>query len=88
MGLIKNSPDIQVIVSGLDFPEGPVFDIDGNLWVVELKGGYLCRLSSDELLRIPVGGAPNGMTVDNQNRLWICDSFQNAIRRYTINNGQ
>lgn len=74
--------------SGFDFPEGPVFDKDGNLWVVELKGGHLCMLNNSELLRVSVGGAPNGMTIDDQNKLWICDSAQNAIRRYSINNSQ
>jgi gluconolactonase len=77
-------PLIHIIASGLLFPEGPVFDRNGNLWVVELKGGHLARVNHGELLRVKADGAPNGMTIDEHNRLWICDSGQNAIRRYEI----
>jgi hypothetical protein len=31
----------QIILSGLQFPEGPVFDFNGNLWFVEIKAEIL-----------------------------------------------
>ncbi|MCE5348128.1 MAG: hypothetical protein LLG13_17830 [Bacteroidales bacterium] len=47
--------------------------------MVDLKGRCLSRLSNNELVRIPADGAPDGMTIDNQNRLWIYDPLQKAI---------
>lgn len=34
----------RVIALGLSFPEGPLFDHDGDLWCVEMKGEGLARL--------------------------------------------
>jgi sugar lactone lactonase YvrE len=54
-----NTP--QILAEGLAFSEGPAFAPDGSLWLVELKGGNLCRWSEGTLSRIPVGGEPNGI---------------------------
>ena len=35
------SNPVNVLATGLRFPEGPVFTPDGALWCVELKGGGL-----------------------------------------------
>jgi gluconolactonase len=32
------SHKIEIIAEGLQFPEGPAFDLERNLWCVELKG--------------------------------------------------
>lgn len=72
----------EVLVSGLDFPEGPAFDRQGGLWLVELKAGNLVYVSTDGIKRIATGGAPNGIALDASGRVVFCDAEQNAIRRY------
>ena len=75
------SNPVQVLASGLQFPEGPVFTPDGALWCVELKGGGLARWQQGALTRVATGGGPNGASVDREGRIWFCDSQHNAIRR-------
>jgi gluconolactonase len=75
-----NTP--QILAEGLAFPEGPAFAPDGSLWLVELKGGNLCRWSDGALSRIPVGGEPNGIAIDAQGRVVFCDAAERAIRRH------
>ncbi len=77
---MSNNP-LNILATGLRFPEGPVFAPDGALWCVELKGGGLARWQNGALTRVATGGAPNGAAVDRAGRLWFCDSEHNAIRR-------
>ncbi len=74
--------EYKVIISGLEFPEGPVFDFAGNLWFVEIKGGNLSRWDGENLLRIDVKGTPNGAAVDKSGNIWFCDSARGEIRKY------
>ncbi len=70
----------NVIISDLNFPEGPVFDFDGNLWFVEIKGGNLARWNGSQLDRFEVDGTPNGAMIDKQGNIWFCDSERGEIR--------
>ena len=36
-----------VIAENLGFPEGPAFDGDGNLYVVEIQGRQVSRIAPD-----------------------------------------
>ena len=72
-----------ILAEGLDFPEGPAFDPQGNLWCTELSAGNLIRYAGGKIERVATGGKPNSMAFDHQGRAWVCDSGQNAIRRYT-----
>lgn len=78
---------IEIIATGLNFPEGPAFAPDGTLWCVELKGGNLVRWQHGGLQKIPTGGAPNGLACDSDGILWFCDSELNAIRKYDSSSG-
>jgi gluconolactonase len=73
---------IDTLISDLQFPEGPAFAPDGSLWLVELKGGSLIHYKEGIIRRIEVGGAPNGIAIDSEGRIWFCDSALNAIRCY------
>ncbi len=72
----------RVLITGLNFPEGPVFDFEGNLWFVEIKGGNLSRWNGTKLDRIDVEGTPNGAMVDRDGIIWFCDSERGEIRTF------
>ena len=70
----------QILLTELNFPEGPVFDHSGNLWFVEINGGNLSRWDGQNLERFDVGGTPNGAMVDLEGNIWFCDSERGEIR--------
>ncbi|MEO9892402.1 SMP-30/gluconolactonase/LRE family protein [Aurantibacter sp.] len=72
----------NVILTGLKFPESPVFDKDGNLWFVEIKGGNLSKWDGNILHRYPVDGTPNGAAIDKNGMIWFCDSKKGEIRTF------
>jgi gluconolactonase len=74
--------EFKTIISGLNFPEGPVFDFNGNLWFVEIKGGNLAKWDGNILERFGVDGTPNGATIDKQGMIWFCDSGMGEIRMF------
>lgn len=73
---------INTIISDLNFPEGPVFDFEGNLWFVEIKGGTLSRWNGTKLDRFDVNGTPNGAKIDRNGLIWFCDSGRGEIRTF------
>ena len=76
-------------MTGLRFPEGPVFDKKGRLWCVEQEGGSLfCRHTNGETERVEVGGKPNGLCHNDNGWLYFCDSGYNSIRRFNPKNRQ
>ena len=78
----------HVLAKGLNFPEGPAFDSQGRLWIVELKGGNLAYLENGKLTRIPVGGEPNGIAIDGEGRIVFCDAGNCSIRRHDPATGE
>lgn len=77
----------EIIISDLRFPEGPVFDFEGNLWFVEIQGGNLSCWNGKNLVRYDVQGTPNGAAIDRQGNLWFCDSGRGEIRAFTPGTG-
>lgn len=78
--------DFNIIISGLKFPEGPVFDFKGNLWFVEIQGGNLSCWDGKELTRYDVNGTPNGAAIDREGKIWFCDSGRGEIRTFNPQN--
>ncbi|WP_128546552.1 SMP-30/gluconolactonase/LRE family protein [Larkinella soli] len=75
--------NINVVATGLQFPEGPSFTSDGTLWCVEQNGESLFWLKPDGSTgRVPTGSGsrPNGLYIDDLDRIWFCDSGLQAIR--------
>lgn len=62
-----------VLAKGLNFPEGPAFDTQARLWLVEVRGGSLVRWSDGGVERHSTGGVPNGLAFDRAGRAWLCD---------------
>ena len=73
---------IRVLAKGLRFPEGPAFDLEGNLWAVELKGEALVQWKDGLLTRHHVGGMPNGIAIHKSGNIWFCDSGDFSVRRF------
>ncbi len=65
----------RVIAEGLHFPEGPAFDRDGNLYIVEIQEGQISRISPDGETRVFAenGGGPNGSNFGPDGHLYVCN---------------
>jgi gluconolactonase len=74
--------EVRRLATGLDFPEGPVFDTAGGLWAVELRAGNLIRWRDGQVDRVAAGGGPNGLAMDGAGGVWICDAERNELRRF------
>ena len=80
----KNKPEIETLITGLQFPESPVFAQDGRLWFVEIEGGCLSCWDGNSLKRFDVDGTPNGATIDKSGDIWFCDSRRGEIRKFYV----
>jgi gluconolactonase len=62
------------------FLEGPSFDREGNLWVVDIPHGRIFRIAPDATwtLVTEYDGEPNGLKFDKQGRIFIAD-YKNGI---------
>jgi gluconolactonase len=80
--------DISILATGLKFPEGPAFAPDGSLWAVEMKGESLIQYKDGYLKHYSVGGMPNGIAIDTEGMIWLCDAGQRSIRSFNPANQQ
>ncbi|MDP6389288.1 MAG: SMP-30/gluconolactonase/LRE family protein [Alphaproteobacteria bacterium] len=57
------------------FLEGPSFDRQGNLWVVDIPFGRVFRISPDKVwtLAAEYDGEPNGLKIRNDGEIFIAD---------------
>jgi gluconolactonase len=62
----------EIIASGLEFPEGPVW-LDGAIWCTEITGGHISRWTPDGGLErvADTGGGPNGATAASDGTLYV-----------------
>ncbi|MCA8905704.1 MAG: SMP-30/gluconolactonase/LRE family protein [Hyphomonas sp.] len=68
--------NIEVVVEGLQFPEGPVVMNDGSLLFVEIKRQTLTRLTSDGAVEVvaELGGGPNGAAIGPDGAAYVCNN--------------
>ncbi len=57
--------NVQVVASGLEFPEGPIAMPDGSILLVEIKRRTLTRVTTDGKVEVVAepGGGPNGAAI-------------------------
>jgi gluconolactonase len=69
-------PNIRVIATDLEFPEGPVAMPDGSIILVEIRGKRLTRVYPDGRKEVvaQVPGGPNGAALGPDGKMYICNN--------------
>src|SRR5262249_56167103 len=50
--MLSKKRQVELVATGGQFLEGPLFDHEGALWLVEVLGGWLSRVEGDKIVRI------------------------------------
>ncbi|MBK9170720.1 MAG: SMP-30/gluconolactonase/LRE family protein [Bryobacterales bacterium] len=74
-----------VLIGGVAFAEGPTFDSKGNFYFTNyLRRGTIGRMTPDGTVSVWFTldrGAPNGLRVDHQDRVLVCDQDGGRLLR-------
>ena len=73
--------EVSIFANGFSFPEGPVFDRDGNLFVTDVDTGDIAKISpgGQKKLFVNTGGAPNGAKFHANGDLFVADRRKGII---------
>ena len=73
---MTHDAEIEILATGLQFPEGPVALADGSILVVEIASGTLTRVNPDGSTTTiaECGGGPNGAAVGPDGALYVCNN--------------
>ena len=68
--------ELNVVATGLKFPEGPIAMPDGSVLVVEIARGTLSRVEPDGRVEVvaETGGGPNGAAIGPGGHCYICNN--------------
>ena len=68
--------ELNVVATGLKFPEGPIAMPDGSVLVVEIARGTLSRVEPDGKVEVvaETGGGPNGAAIGPDGHCYICNN--------------
>ncbi len=68
--------DTTILATGLEFPEGPVCNRDGSVYVVEIRGGQLRKIGADGSTSVFArpGGGPNGAARGPDGALYVTNN--------------
>jgi gluconolactonase len=72
---------VSLFATGFKFPEGPAFDRNGDLFVVDVDTGDISIISPDGQVKIFIntGGAPNGAKFHTNGDLYVADRQKGII---------
>ena len=67
---------MEVVTTGLKFPEGPIAMPDGSVLVVEIARGTLSRVTPDGGIEVvaDTGGGPNGAAMGPDGKCYLCNN--------------
>lgn len=67
---------MQVLATGLRFPEGPIAMADGSVILVEIERETVSRVHSDGRVEVvaKVPGGPNGAAIGPDGRIYVCNN--------------
>jgi gluconolactonase len=66
---------LDILATGLQFPEGPVVFDDGSVIFVEIKSGNLTRYWNGKTeVVVALGGGPNGAALGPDGAIYICNN--------------
>ncbi|GAA4717853.1 Sugar lactone lactonase YvrE [Promicromonospora umidemergens] len=88
--LVEPTAEMEQIVTGCVFTEGPVWLPDGALLFSDITADRLMRWSPDvgqSVVRSP-NGKGNGMTLDNEGRLIVCEHATSTVTRTAVPLGE
>ena len=67
--------NLEILATGLQFPEGPVVFDDGSVIFVEIKSGNLTRYWNGKTEVVAtLGGGPNGAALGPDGAMYICNN--------------
>jgi gluconolactonase len=71
----------RLYVAGQNYPEGPNFDSEGNLFVCNRWDGFIAKVTPDghSSLFVATGGKPNGARFHRNGQLFIADIGRREI---------
>ncbi len=78
MAYLDNSKT-ELLASGLEYPEGPIYCADGSILLVEIKGQHLTRVDPGGTIQrlVEILGGPNGAaigpSIDGKPQVYICN---------------
>ena len=69
-------PNVRVLATDLEFPEGPVVMPDGSVVLVEIRGKRLTRVWPDGRKEVvaEIPGGPNGAAIGPDGKCYICNN--------------
>jgi len=72
---------VTVFATGFKFPEGPAFDRNGNLFIVNVDTGDISKISPEGQVKtfVNTGGAPNGAKFHKNGDLYVADRQKGII---------
>ena len=78
----RPGPEVRIIATGLEFPEGPVARPDGSVVLTEVGRGTVSRAGADGAVRViaDCGGGPAGLAVGPDGAIYACNGGGTRFR--------